>query len=805
MAPDAIEATQRVGSASSQGPIVGQPVLRKEDGRLLTGSGCFVDDLQRPDALRAAIVRSSHAHAQIDVNAERARAHPGVVDVITAADIPPETPPIPIRISPLPGLERMLQPPLAREKTRYCGEPLAVVVTDSRYVAEDALDLVDVAYEPLEPVTELEQAVAADATILHEQAGTNVAGTLRTEFGDVEAAFAEADVVITKRLACQRHASIPLEPRGLLAELEAGSGRLVVWGAAKIVHINRRLLAAMLGWPEERIRLVELDVGGGFGGRGEFYPEDFLVPFCAIRTGRPVAWTEDRAESLKALNHSREQLHDVELALRADGTLLAMRDRFMMNTGAYVRTHGAVVPGMTVAMLPGPYRWCAYRCEMQQVVTNKTPAGTYRAPGRYEANFVRERMIDIAARQLARDPLDLRRQNLITPEAMPHDVGTENAGHKLTFDSGDYPLLLDKAADRFDYAAMRRWRDASPRPGRRRGLGTAYFVEKSGIGRWEYARVGVTSEGRIVVHVGSASVGQGVETVLAQICAEALGVRYEDVTVAHGDTDRVAYGVGSFGSRATALGGPAVMRASELLRERILKLAADRLEADPQDLRIEANRVFVNGSPGTGVMLAELAAAAAPDAALASGGSPGLEDEAYFEASDMSFPYGLHCAAVEVDSETGAVEIVRYAVAYDIGVAINPTLVEGQIVGGVAQGIGGALLEELAYNADGQLVAGSFMDYLLPTACEIPPVEVLVTEDAPTPLSPLGAKGAGEGGTAAAGAAIANAISDATGTEATVLPLTPERVLGLTDRAAGQTARPAKARNRRRNGRRPAE
>jgi CO/xanthine dehydrogenase Mo-binding subunit len=780
------------------GRVVGQSVLRKEDGPLLSGRGCFIDDLQRSDALRAEILRSPHAHARIvSIDSARARAHPGVVDVVTAADLPAGTPRIPMRMFRLPGMERLLQPTLATDLVRYSGEPVAVVVTDSRYGAEDALDLIDVVYEPLDPVLDMEEALDKSATVLHETAGSNLAGSLTVEFGDLDQAFAEADVVVSERLYCQRHGAVPLEPRGLLAEIEPGSGRLVLWGAAKIVHINRRMLAQLLGWPEDRIRFVELHVGGGFGGRGEFYPEDFLIPLCAIRTGRPVAWTEDRAANLKALNHSREQLHDVELALRADGTLLAMRDTLMMDTGAYVRTHGGVVPGMTAALLPGPYHWDAYRCDVRQIVTNKTPAGTYRAPGRYEANFVRERMIDLAARRLGRDPVDLRRQNLIRGDQMPHEVGTNADGHPLVFDSGDYPLLLEKALAHFGMDEMRRWRDAEPGPNRRRGIGTAFFVEKSGIARWEYARVEIATDGRALVHVGSANVGQGVETVLAQVCAETLGMRYEDVEVAHGDTDRVPDGMGSFGSRATSLGGAAVMQAAEALRVRILGAAAESLEAAVEDLEIDGDRVVVRGSPAAGVSLAELVAAAGAPARAGTGEPPGFEEHAYFDAPHMSFPYGVHCVGVEVDTETGAVEIARYAVAYDVGRAINPQLIEGQVIGGAAQGLGGALLEEFSYDAGGQLVSGSFMDYLMPTACEVPRIEVLITEDAPTPLTPLGAKGAGEGGTAAAGGAVANAVSDATGAEATVLPLTPERVLGLLRRDENnRKERPMKAGNR---------
>jgi len=768
-------------------PVIGRSLARKEDLPLLTGRSCFVDDFDRPGALHAAILRSPHASARIvSIDTSRALEDPSVVAVLTSADLPQPLPRIPMRMYPLPGMELLLQPPLADGWVRYSGEPVAVVLADSRYSAEDAFDRIEVVYEPSQPLLDPAAALDPRSPVLHAEAGSNLAGEIHISWGDVDAVFAEADVVIRERLSCQRHGAVPLEPRGLVAEAERRSGRITVWGAAKVVHTNRRILAQLLGLPEEQVRLVELDVGGGFGGRGEFYPEDFLIPYCALHHGRPVAWTEDREENLRALNHSREQVHDVEVALRSDGTLLAMRDRFVMNTGAYVRTHGSVVPGMTAALLPGPYRWSAYDCVAQQVVTNKTPAGTYRAPGRYEANFIRERMIDIAARKLGRDPADLRRQNLIAPELMPYKVGTHTDGHPVVFDSGDYPLLLDKGLDCFGYDEMLRWRAEDPGPGRRRGLGFGYFVEKSGIARWEYARVGLGSDGGTIVHVGSASVGQGVETVLAQVCADTLGIPYDAVTVRHGDTDTVPEGMGAFGSRASMLGGSAIARAAEHLRTRVLDLAADRLEASARDLTIEGDRVIVRGSPARGVPLSELVADARAGSALARGDAPRLEEEAYFDCPDMAFPYGLHCVALEADVDTGAVEIHRYAVTYDVGRAINPMLVEGQIVGGVAQGLGGALLEEFAYDDSGQLVAGSFMDYLIPTAGEVPPVRVRITEDAPTPLNPLGVKGAGEGGTAAAGAVIANALSDALGSEARTLPLTPERVVELAN--AGSAA-----------------
>ena len=758
------------------GRVVGHSLPRKEDMPLLRGSGTFVDDLNHPGALQVAILRSPHAHARIaGIDVAAARSRPGVVDLLTAADLPGRVR-IPMRMFKNPGMERYLQSPLADGVVRYSGDPIAAVVAESRYAAEDALDAIEVDFEPLEPVLELERAVEEGSTLLHEGTETNVASRIALSIGDTDAAFDQADLVLEERMYCQRHAAVPLEPRGLVAAVDPESGRLTVWGAAKIIHVNHGILARLLDWPKERIRLVEVHVGGGFGARGEFYPEDFIVPYCAIRTGRPVAWTADRDEELRGLNHSRDQLHHVGLAVREDGSLLALRDHFLLDTGGYVRTHGAVVPNMAIALLPGPYAWDAYDLEVRQVVTNKTPAGTYRAPGRFESNFVRERMIDIAAHRLDRDPVELRRQNLIAPDAMPYEVGTETDGHPVVFDSGDYPLLLDKGIELFDYDEMRRWREADPGPGKRRGIGLGFFVEKAGIGQFEFARVGVDPDGATVVQVGAASIGQGMETVLAQICAETLGVSYDDVQVVYGDTDVDPEGMGAFGSRVTSLGGPAVMEASGALRERLLSAAAEQLEASADDLAIVGDRVAVRGSPAAGMPLAELARSMG--AGSEGPGGLGLAEEHRFECEDMNFPYGLHLVAVEVDTDTGAVDVHRYAVAYDVGLAINPQLVEAQVVGGAAQGIGGALLEELSYDAQGQLVSGSFMDYLIPTASEVPDLDVLVTEDAPTPLTPLGAKGAGEGGTAATGAAIANAVSDALGIEATRLPLTPEWVAG---------------------------
>lgn len=767
---------------------IGASVLRKEDGPLLTGTACFIDDLHLPGAAHAAVVRSQHAHACIrGIDAEAARAVPGVVDVVVGQDIPDRVR-IPMRMHSKPELEPYLQPPLAKGVVRYSGEPVAVVLAESRYAAEDAAQLVHVDYEPLEPVLDGPASLSAGAPVLFDGTGSNLAAEIEIVDGNPAQAFERAEVVVEEVIECQRHAAVPMEPRGLVAEVDRRTGRLTLWGAAKIVHLNRRILARLLDWPLERVRLVELHVGGGFGGRGEFYPEDYLIPFCAIRLGRPVKWTADREEDLRSTNHSREQQHQIALALGPDGEFLGLRDTIAFNTGAYIRTHGTVVASMTAGLLPGPYRWGAYECRIRQVLTNKTPAGTYRAPGRYEANLARERMIDIGARRLGLDPIEIRRRNLVGPAAMPHRTGTHVDGKQVEYDSGDYPKLLDEALDLFDHDEVAAWRSADPGPNRKRGIGTAYFVEKSGIANWDYARVELNSEGRAVVHVGSANIGQGVQTVMAQICAEGLGVGFDDVAeVRHGDTDAVPDGMGSFGSRATAIAGSAVMQAAQALRKRVLAAAAEHLEAAEGDLEISGGRVSARGSRSPSVSLVELFQAAQPVNALAASGEPGLKEESYFHVGSMTFPYGVHMAAVEVDTETGSIEIERYAVAYDVGRAVNPLLIDGQIVGGMAQGVGGALLEEMSYGPDGQHVSSSFMDYLMPTASEIPALRVRVTEDAPTPLNPLGVKGAGEGGTSAAGAVLANAVSDALGAEATRLPLTPERVVAL-DRAGRESA-----------------
>jgi carbon-monoxide dehydrogenase large subunit len=786
-------------------PIIGASIKRKEDPRLLTGRGRYVDDIRLPGMLHAVVVRSPHAHAVIrHIDAGQARALPGVVLVATAADLGTVSP-IPIRLGARPSLVPYLQFPLARERVRYVGDPVALLLAADRYLAEDAAEAVLVEYDVLPPVTAAEDAMSPTAPLLHDAAVGNVAARLATIVGDADHMMSEADVRIRRRFTIQRHTGVPLETRGLLASYNRETGLLTVWGPTKVPHFNRRILADLIGLPAARIRFVEPDVGGGFGVRGEFYPEDFLVPWAAIRLGRPVKWIEDRLEHMIATNHSRQQIHDVEIGATRDGRILALVDHVMVDMGAYIRTHGVSVPELTAALLPGPYRIPAYRCDIDCVLTNKTPTGTYRSPGRYEANFVRERLMDLLARRVGQDPVEIRRRNFVPPEAMPFSVGTAALGVPTTYDTGAYASALDAALQAAQYSRLRARQEELRAQGRLVGIGVASVVEKAGLGPWETARVEVDDAGRVVVYTGITSVGQGMETALAQICAEELGQSPDDITVVHGDTDVVPEGVGAFASRGTVVGGNAVFFAARAVKGKLLDLAARRLEAARADLVLGPGQVTVRGSPARGLSFTDLAAAALPESASAADG-PVLSATHVFEAPLMTYPYGSHIAAVEVDPETGQVTILDYAIAYDVGKAVNPRLVEGQLVGGLAQGIGGALLEELAYDRDGQPLSVTFMDYLMPTAMEMPRViAVRILEETPTPLNPLGIKGAGEGGTAAAGAAIANAVADALapwGVEVTGLPLTPDRVLTLLRRsvqrpAAGQAAGTAEGRERR--------
>jgi carbon-monoxide dehydrogenase large subunit len=759
---------------------IGRSVRRLEDRRLLTGRGKYAADFRLPGMLHGAVLRSPHGHARLGaIRAKAALGLPGVIAVVTAEDLG-DVGRIPVRLGSRPSLVACLQPPLARDRVRYAGEPVAFVVAESRYLAEDALEAVEVDYEPLPATADARRAVEVDAPVLHAAIGGNVVATLDTRKGDAFGAMAGAHVRVKERFVIQRHTGVPLETRGLTAAFDPGPGILRLWGVAKVPHFNRRVLADLLPYPEHLIQFTELEVGGGFGVRGEFYPEDFLVPWSAMRLGRPVQWVEDRREHLMATNHSRQQWHEIEIGFDRDGRIVALIDRFLADMGAYVRTHGVVVPELTAALLPGPYRIPNYLAEIRCVLTNKTPTGTYRGPGRFEGTFVRERLMDLAAGRLGVDPLDLRRRNFVTPAEMPYEVGGASLDQRTVYDCGDYASALDKTLDALGYDAARRQQAEARRQGRHVGIGVACLVEKAGLGPWEYARVEVDATGHVVLYSGVAAVGQGIATTLAQVAADELNLPPERVTVVHGDSARVPFGVGGFASRGAAVALPAAAAAARKVREKMLRVGAALLEAAPDDLVLGDGAVHVRGVSDRRATFRELARAAVPGPP---GMEPGLCAEHFFEAPKMTYPYGCHAAVVEVDGETGVVKILKYAIAYDIGRAVNPMIVDGQLVGALAQGIGGALLEELVYDEQGQLLTTTFMDYLLPTVMEMPDsTAVRILEETPTPLNPLGVKGAGEGGSSGCGGAIANAVADALaplGVSITALPLSPDRLSAL--------------------------
>jgi len=769
---------------------IGARLPRKEDSRLLRGRGRFGDDVSAPGQLWARVVRSPCAHGLIrELDVTQAAKAPGIARVITSGDLPGGLA-IPVRLT-IPGadLGDHLQPVLAAGTVRYVGEPLAVVVGGDPYACEDAAELVDIDIA--------ERPAVLDARVAPAQ---QVAAELAAGYGDTAAAFAAAAHVVSIELAIGRHSGVPLEPRCLLAVPDPRAGTLDIYGMTKVPVWNRDLLAGLLGMDETLIRVHAVDAGGGFGVRGEFYPEDFLIPWLSLALARPVKWAEDRAEHLVAVNHSRQQHHRIAAAFDADGRITALDDDIVHDNGAYCRTHGVAVPELTVAMLPGPYRVPAYRGRVRVVLTNKTPCGTYRAPGRFEGAAAREHLLDVAATRLGMDPVELRRRNLLTAAEMPYRRPITTLNTELVLDTGDYPALLAAAAreaDRLGYrigpVAPRAPRVSSGTGGRLRGFGLAMFVEKSGLGPQETADVTVSKSGAVHVYSGGTSLGQGIETVLAQIAADALGVDPRVVQVTAGDTAAQPFGAGSWASRSTVVGGSAVHLAATAVRERAVRLAARMLEAAEEDLDLADGFITVRGDQAARIALADVARAAEPARGYLRPGEPtGLSARRRFEVSRMTYPYGAHAAVVDVDPGTGQVRVLRYLVAYEVGRAINPMLVEGQLRGGVAQGIGGTLLEEFGYDEAGQPQAITFMEYRMPTAAEVPAVDVLLSQDAPAPGNPLGVMGAGEGGVSAVGAAVANAVRNALGLAGSVgqLPLTPARVRRLADASArsGATA-----------------
>jgi aerobic carbon-monoxide dehydrogenase large subunit len=752
--------------------FVGRSVARLEDWPLVTGNGRFAADISFAHQLHMRVVRSAHANARIrSIDSGAARKSPGIIAIWTAADVA-DIPPIDFRLTRIEGLDPYRQPILAADRVRYVGEPVAAVFATDPYAAEDAADLVGIEADELPALI----AVDAPPGAFDDNRSTEVA-VMRKGFGDIAEAFTAAHAVVALDLQIGRHSGVPMETRGAIARHVGGI--LELNGAAKVPHWNRDALARMLGRDPSSIHLHEGHVGGGFGVRGELYPEDVLVCLGALRLGRPVKWIEDRREHLIAANHSRQQHYRVRAAVDDQGRLLAIDGEFFHDQGAYVRTHAATVPDLAIAMLPGPYRIGAYRMVGRIRLTNKTPCGTYRAPGRFESTFVRERLMDAIADKLKIDRIEIRRRNLIAKTEMPFARTLDTLGTEVTYDSGDYAGLLDKTLAAVDWETLQKDLQRRRAGGEAVGAGLAIFVEKSGLGPYDGVRATVDTSGDVEVVTGAASVGQGVETVVAQICADALGVDYRRVRVVHGQTDRISFGMGAFASRVTVMTGEATRIAATKLRDKAIAVAASLLQTAPDTLEVVDGKVLRKGvTHGPSVTLGDVARALAPAAKLLGDATPGLCAEGWFESHHMTYPYGVHVAVVRVDRESGAVVVEKYLVGYDIGKAVNPMLVAGQICGGVAQGLGGALFEEFRYDARGEPLAVTFADYLMPTACEIPPIDTLITEDAPSPLNTLGLKGAGEGGANPVGAAIASAIDDAVGMLGAVreLPVTPQRL-----------------------------
>jgi carbon-monoxide dehydrogenase large subunit/6-hydroxypseudooxynicotine dehydrogenase subunit gamma len=754
--------------------FIGRSVPRLEDGPLVTGRGRFAADVAFPHMLHMRLVRSSHAHARITaIDASAALALPGVVAVWTSADVA-DIPPIDFRLTRIEGLAPYRQSILAKERVRYVGEPVAAIFATDAYVAEDAADLVEVTVEELPVILD-----ASDEPGEFEDGRSTEPAVVEKSYGDVAAAFRDAHAVIALDLAIGRHSGVPMETRGAIARYDASRDVLELHGAAKVLHWNRDNIARMLSRDPSTVHLYEGHVGGGFGIRGELYPEDVLVCVAALRLKRPVKWIEDRREHLIAANHSRQQRHKLRAAVDAEGHILGIDNEFFHDQGGYVRTHAATVPDLAAGMLPGPYRVPAYRVLGHVRLTNKTPGGTYRAPGRFESTFARERLLDAIAARLGLDRVEVRRRNLIAKSEMPYRRPLITLGTEIVLDSGDYAGLLDKAL------AALKWSELTADLARRRaageavGAGLGLFVEKSGLGPFEGVRISVDGAGLVEVVTGAASIGQGVETVIAQICADALGVDYRRVRVVHGRTDRIAFGQGAFASRVTVMTGEATRLAAVDVRAKAIEVASELLQQPADALDVVDGKVVRKGATtGPSMTLGEIANALDPASKLRGTRTPGLAADGWFYTDHMNYPYGVHAAVVRVDRETGGVTIERYLLAYDVGRAVNPMLVEGQLAGGFAQGIGGTLLEEFLYDERGEPLSVNFADYLMPTAREVPVFDVLITQDAPSPLNPLGLKGAGEGGINAVGAAIASAIDDAIGIPGAItrLPVTPLRL-----------------------------
>lgn len=771
--------------------LVGASVKRKEDPRLLRGGGHYVADLKLSGMLHAAVLRSQFGAARIvRIDASAAQVDSRCRLVFAAADLPPGLMTLPC-IDTMADTLPATQPVLAGEAVRYVGEPIAFVVADSRADAEDLLELVEVEYEELDAAVDAVAAMEPDAPLVQPDLGTNVVNTFRQEVGDVEAALAGAAHVYREQFRIQRYHGMPMETRGVVADWDIQRGALTLWTSTQFPHAVKSLLTGMLGLPAHRVRVVAPDVGGGFGVKCEFYPEEIVVCLLSQRLGRPVKWIEDRYEHFVSASHAREQVYDVEAAVDADGIVTGLRARIVTSNGAYLHTLAITPTSIASAMLPGPYRIPNYSVVGHSVLTNKVPLAVYRGAGHPQAVYAMERLMDTIARDLGVDPAELRQRNFIQPEQLPFDRGTEIVlAGRVVYDSGDYPECLRRALELAGYEDFRRRQAEARAEGRRLGIGIACYVEETSIGPYESATVRVEPSGHILVYTGSSPHGQGHVTAFSQLCADEFGVGIDDITVIHGDTDLIRNGVGTYASRSAAVGGSAVQKSAGVVKVKAIKLASHLLEIAESDLHVADGRVAARGAPDRGLTLGELAAAAAPGTLLPEGMTHDLEATEYFDVPGIAFAYATHVATVEVDTETGFITPLDYAVIHDSGTLINPLIVDGQVQGGIAQGIGGTLLEELLYDETGQPLNPSFVDYVIPAVGNMPVIR-LGHMETPTPLNPSGMKGAGEGGAVGPPAALSNAIEDAVhdlGVQLRATPVTPNALFELisrSDRRAG--------------------
>ena len=775
--------------------FVGKPIRRNEDARLLTGQALFVDDVDLPAMLHAAFLRSNFAHARIrSIDASAARARPGVHAVFEASDLGELCRPGPLLVPPPPidgcVFHERTQVPLASEKVRTLGEPLAVVIAESRYIAEDALADILVDLEPLEPVAGLSSALDDGAPLIHEDLDSNLAAHVIQTKGDYETARREAALVLNRRFDYDRGSSAPMENRGIVASWDRKERLLTVWDTTQAPIPIRNGLASMLGLSEFEVRVIAPFIGGGFGPKMMmFYPEEIVIPWAAMKLGVPIKWIEDREESFFATTNERGQIHDAEMAVDAEGRILGVKDVFLHDTGAY-DPYGLTVPLNSQCTLLGPYDVPSYSSEFRVAFTNKTIVTPYRGAGRPHGVFVMERLLDFAARKLGIDRVEIRRRNLLQPDAFPHDHGLIYQDFKpLVYDSGEYEKSLDSAVRAIDWSGFPELQTSGAAQGRALGIGLVCYVEGTGIGPYEGARVTVESSGQVNVAMGVGTQGQGHATAFAQVVAEQVGVEVADVRVVTGDTAEFHWGTGTFASRGAVVAANACHAAGLLVRRKILDHGAEALEAPIEDLEIESGRVFVRGVPDRAISLGELALRANPlRGGVEAGTEPGLEATAYFGPESVSTANGVHAMVVEVDRETLNTKILRYVVVHDCGTVINPLILEGQIQGGVAQGIGNSFYEQLVYDDNAQLLNASFMDYLIPTATDVPEIEIS-HEVTPSPLNPLGTKGAGEAGTIPVAALFAQAVEDALSIprfEILEMPLSPNRLFELVAKCRAQ-------------------